>query len=483
VARCALLAGLAIALLLPDSALGATASVATRPGDTFTGGQLTATTAGFAYVAGEGEANAPVLTLSEDGRSVTVRDAGAVITPGEGCTGDGAAEVRCETPVAPRITIELGDGDDVLAGFESQNASVRVDAGPGADTVDLVQGTATGGDGDDLLRATARATTLSGGAGSDVILGGPAGDVVDGGPGSDRLDGGAGSDMVSWRAERRPVTVDLSRPGPAGTAGEPDDVRDFEDATGGRGADLLRGTGAANTLTGLGGADALRGGGGDDTLDGGLGADRLVGGSGDDELVNVAYGAAGERDTLDGGRGDDRLGSLSGGSVMRGGPGDDTLDFPAGARRADGGAGNDRLIAFELDGSSSFVRCGAGRDRVTGLEADTLVPADCELLFDDDSRRPTVSTRVLLRGRSLRIPVPALCSGRGRCRISVALRAGSRRIAGVVRALRPRPGQTMTIRLGTTARGRIRRAGRVRLDYRAGGASRPVRMTVRPRPG
>jgi hypothetical protein len=412
---------------------------------------------------------------------VTIRDPGAAITPGAGCADNGGGEVRCDAPVTPSITIDLGDGDDVIAGFESQSAPVKVDAGPGADAVDLVAGTADGGLGDDLLRATARSATLNGGAGSDVLLGGPAADTLDGGAGSDRLDGGGGSDTVSWAGETLPVTADLAVPGTADTAAEPDDVRNFENANGGAGADVLRGTGAINVLHGGMGDDVLEGRDGNDALEGSFGADHLLGGGGDDELVNAGYVAAGESDTLEGGDGADVLRNLSKGSVMLGGAGDDTLDFPAGATRADGGAGNDQLVAFELDSSSAFMHCGAGRDRVTGLGADTLVPADCEFLFDDDFSRPTVSTRVVLRGAALRIPVPALCSGTARCRVRIAVRAGGRTVAGVVRALRPRAGQTLTIRLGPAARRRIARTGRVRLDYRTPDALRPLQMTVRAR--
>lgn len=80
---------------------------------------------------------------------------------------------------------------------------------------------------------------------------------------------------------------------------------------GGRGDDLLEGSG---------GYDILSGGRGDDTLGGHSGNDTLYGNRGDD----VLHGGAGH-DMLHGGRGDDLLEGGDGDDVLNGGRGDDTL--------------------------------------------------------------------------------------------------------------------------------------------------------------
>ena len=96
----------------------------------------------------------------------------------------------------------------------------------------------------------------------------------------------------------------------------------IEDATGGAGADLLRGNNAANTLTGVAGFDKLFGLKGNDILIGGNGNDRLKGGWGDDSLT--------------GGSGADQL---------RGDFGRDTFTFLAVSDSATGA--EDKILDFQ----------------------------------------------------------------------------------------------------------------------------------------
>src|SRR5205823_3003369 len=69
-----------------------------------------------------------------------------------------------------RLTVNALAGDDVL------DAS-SVAAGAMLLTLD-------GGDGDDVLLGGAGDDTLLGGAGDDVLIGGPGSDTIDGGPGN-----------------------------------------------------------------------------------------------------------------------------------------------------------------------------------------------------------------------------------------------------------------------------------------------------------
>jgi Ca2+-binding RTX toxin-like protein len=81
-----------------------------------------------------------------------------------------------------------------VAGAEATNDRLTVKALAGDDVLDAssvatgaIQLTLDGGDGDDIL---------VGGDGNDTLLGGPGDDVLIGGPGNDSLDGGAGDNVV-----------------------------------------------------------------------------------------------------------------------------------------------------------------------------------------------------------------------------------------------------------------------------------------------
>jgi Ca2+-binding RTX toxin-like protein len=81
-----------------------------------------------------------------------------------------------------------------IVGAEAANDRLTANALAGDDVIEAsgvaggaIQLTLDGGDGDDVL---------IGGAGNDILLGGPGDDVLIGGPGQDVLDGGGGSDIV-----------------------------------------------------------------------------------------------------------------------------------------------------------------------------------------------------------------------------------------------------------------------------------------------
>jgi Ca2+-binding RTX toxin-like protein len=81
-----------------------------------------------------------------------------------------------------------------IVGAEGANDRLTANALAGDDVIEAsgvaagaIQLTLDGGDGDDVL---------IGGAGNDILLGGPGDDVLIGGPGQDVLDGGGGGDIV-----------------------------------------------------------------------------------------------------------------------------------------------------------------------------------------------------------------------------------------------------------------------------------------------
>jgi predicted extracellular nuclease len=126
------------------------------------------------------------------------------------------------------LTFSLGDGANTVT-FD-----INVQIGTDADE------TLTGTAGSDLLVGYQGADSLSGLGGADVLCGGQGGDTLSGGDGADTLEGGQGADSLS--------------------GGEGNDV-----LRGGQGDDSLSGDGGDDTLTGNSGADSFSGGLGTDT--------------------------------------------------------------------------------------------------------------------------------------------------------------------------------------------------------------------------
>ena len=221
----------------------------------------------LAVEAGSGERNK--LVVFRDGDAMVVRERGvAPLAPGDRCSAATPTEVRCALPGSAShlsVFVDLGDGADALtlgplAGVELS----EVLGGSGGDVV-------AGGEGADLLL---------GQSGNDWLAGLGGGDRLDGGAGNDLLEGGAGRDLASYATRREDITVDLAAQA-GGGPGEVDRFTDIEDASGGRGADVLLGSDGDNLLYGgPEGPDRAEGRAGDDSLS----ARRAIGGPGDDHI-------------------------------------------------------------------------------------------------------------------------------------------------------------------------------------------------------
>ena len=319
-----------------------------------------------------------------------------------------------------------GKGDDELHGGEDddrlsgQAGADTLDGGSGIDwasfeesdagvTVNLADGTATGGDAEgdeisnvenlvgsahaDVLTGDGLANTLHGmdgdddlrgNAGDDMLSGGAGADVLTGGAGADRLDGGAGVDVASYQNSDAGITVDLGSGTGTGGHAEGDVLRSIENVTG---------TDYGDHITGDNGANHLEGGGGDDTLQGGAGADRLDGGDAADWVVywysyvgvkvNLKDGTGQEgdaegdvivniehlmgsfyQDELTGDNGDNQLYGLDGNDMLHGNEGQDVLDGGAGADRLDGGEGADFFIFGAGHGDDTIVDFSNDEDRI-----------------------------------------------------------------------------------------------------------------------
>lgn len=422
----------------------------------------------FTLQAAPGEAN-DVSADASASDSFVIRDGGAPLTAGPGCTQVDATSARC-----PRVRgrASLGDGDDRMTLPPSFSLDV---AGDGGGDVITAGGIVHGGDGDDTLTGS----LLDGGDGNDVLTGTDGNDTLFGDRGDDTIDGGPGIDTVHYglapfgavSLRNDPplaVTVDLSDPAPDGAAGERDTLRAVENVTASDAAgDVLRGDAGPNVLVGLAGSDRIFGGGGDDELsgdgelDGGDGQDelsgdgRLDGGDGQDALTGDGE--------LDGGDGDDVLTGDDGADVLRGGGGDDRLAGVAGADVMEGGAGDDLLDGSERQSERTFdidrLHCGSGRDRVTEPDIYDRAVA-CERIALGGGLVVDSSTLVKRSGPRVEVTVRCARSGR-RCDTTVASGAGSGVALNPPLRVRLAPGATRRLvlaRLRPGAKARLRRS-------------------------
>jgi Ca2+-binding RTX toxin-like protein len=215
----------------------------------------------------------------------------------------------------------------------------RVTGGLGDDWVDGA-GTASGGEGDDVLRNVS--DDVQGGAGDDRIVN----------PGSASIDGGTGRDLVLLDFTGSPVQDDVTlfvsntSLGPVPGSGLSSTSIEEYDITTSTGVlnDTIDSTAYSGVLvvSTLAGADTVRGGPGSDTVDAGAGND----------VVNPGGGA----------------------DLVRGGDGDDTI--------------------WVRDGIADSVDCGAGTDAVTADRADVLT--GCE-----NVSLPPPETSVIVGGRKV----------------------------------------------------------------------------------
>jgi Ca2+-binding RTX toxin-like protein len=284
-----------------------------------------------------------------------------------------------------------GLGDNFMVGSASGN---DLAGGPGTDILD-------GGAGDDTLSGGLGADRETGGTGNDLVFGDDGDDVILEGAGNDFVSGGGDVDLLDYSGVTGGVALSLGNlaPQPTGGAGT-DQVTDFENLTGGSGADVLGGDAGSNILSGGAGNDTFHGDAGDDLIAGNLGTDSVdystftedltvllgpvsgatpgsaaTASSGTDVLVaiaNVTGGSGNDSITgeagpnvLNGNDGNDLLAGLRGNDTLDGGVGSDTLDYSAAdagvtlnlanlAAQNTGGAGTDTLLADENVIGSQF---------------------------------------------------------------------------------------------------------------------------------
>ena len=285
------------------------------------------------FEADPGERNVVSVQTTDDGR-ILIRDTGAALTPGDGCSADGEA-VSC---TGYMIIVNAGDDDDSLSETTGGFA---------------IQATLHGDDGDDMLSGDA--PNLYGDAGDDGITAARVGQEAMGGDGNDRIDatgaysvsGGPGNDHITLHACPDCGTGSASANGGDGA----------DDLFGSEGPDSLEGGAGDDVLRGAGGADFLSGGDGDDTVELGNAGNASL----DGYYVPGAYGTLDAR--ADGGPGNDHVSGGSGRDRVDGGNGNDTIDAGEGDDELVGGAGDDELHG--RDGNDR-LKGGNGTDLVDG---------------------------------------------------------------------------------------------------------------------
>jgi Ca2+-binding RTX toxin-like protein len=189
-------------------------------------------------------------------------------------------EVRLPYSSFKKINLHANNGNDnITIDFVSKAMVVFGDAGN-----DVINGSKRadyifGGKGNDQINGRGGNDFLFGDTGNDLFL-----ETTD--SGTDRYAGGAGTDRITYALHDNDVTIYLDGSATSGEAGEKDTVlSDVENATGGRGNDLIVGNAGANILLGGRGKDKITGMAGNDLVCGQEDNDLLYGGSGSDIIV------------------------------------------------------------------------------------------------------------------------------------------------------------------------------------------------------
>ncbi len=191
-----------------------------------------------------------------------------------------------------QFTADLLGGTDTISYSPDTTVGVTVDLGAGTASGFLsIAGieNANGSSGNDTLKASSVANTLTGAGGNDTLIA-----TVDNV--RDTLNGGANNDTANYAAYAGALTVNLGSAAPIVVGGSGSNANNsdvlvaIENFTGGSGGDTITGNTAANALNGGLGNDIINYaiGGGIDMVDGGDGAS---------DVLNITDGGGGN--TLD----------------------------------------------------------------------------------------------------------------------------------------------------------------------------------------
>ena len=300
-------------------------------------------------------------------------------------------------------TLTGGLGNDVIKGGESSFIGdadlVEYGNASSAVTVNLATGTASGGEGNDILSeieavrgssyndvliGNAENNFLEGSDGDDTLAGNEGDDTFTGGLGNDILTGGGsgkGFDWANYSDAISGVTVDLAKGLASGGAGN-DQLSGIEGVNGSSDNDTLIGDANGNTLQGSKGDDWIMGNAGDDALFGEFGFDWVSYTDATSAVtVDLATGTASGGDGNDflsefeavaGSKFNDTITGDWNNNTLEGRSGNDTLDGGAGLDTMIGGVGND---SYTVDDPADIIteNLNAGTDKVNSSVSYTLL--------------------------------------------------------------------------------------------------------------
>ncbi|MCA0400219.1 MAG: hypothetical protein LCH38_05315 [Proteobacteria bacterium] len=195
--------------------------------------------------------------------------------------GDGYDIIRA---TAANTTVGLASVANVEEINGNGFANVTLQLGTGNDVIDSSVISLTG---ITTIRAGAGADTIIGTAGNESIFGEDGNDIIRGGAGADILNGGNGIDTLSYEGNWTGVSVNLATNIVSGGDADGDTISLFENVAGSDYNDTITGSTAANIITGGAGDDVMNGGDGNDTFRIGLnsGVDSITGGNGTDTVL------------------------------------------------------------------------------------------------------------------------------------------------------------------------------------------------------
>jgi len=325
-------------------------------------------------------------------------------------SGDTTADLIVKA--ADSINVSLSSGADIFTGQGGTFTATHLVGSPVTTLTPVVLAvTVNGGDGDDVI---------TGGNGDDIINGSNGNDTFKAAAsladGDDTFTGGAGTDKADYSARTADLTIEMDGSTSSGEGIEADIIDDdVEDLVGGAGDDTLTGNTLGNHIQGGAGDDLIAGGAAgncvttapidadvldgeadNDTFDEGAAADCgdvINGGAGTDRvdyqarLVSVSLAisldgtandgdpaaGAGEKDNVKtdveivlGGIGNDTIVGSAANDELHGGPGNDTISGGAGSDTLSGDSGND--IMNGEAGDDTFDESGMDPEYAGGAE-------------------------------------------------------------------------------------------------------------------
>lgn len=341
-----------------------------------------------------GEGNDTLIGSSESNDEMTGGKGSDIIIGGDGFGFDQVFYLGSSSAVVINLangTASGGEGNDVLKGIEGIIGSTFNDTILGDINHNKLDGydgndTLSGNLGDDSLFGSYGNDLLLGDNGSDQLYGDFDNDTLKGGNGDDQLTGGWGDDVLvggkglDWAYFEESTKVDLNT-GIASSESGVDMLSEIEAIMGSSWNDTLIGNAENNTLDGNWGDDWLSGGLGDDNLYGSKGIDWVSYNDAEsavtvDLAMGIATGGVGvdflqEIENVQGSQYNDTLTGDFNSNTIEGGAGNDLINGGGYSDILIGGLGNDNYVVDDI-GDIVTEGLNAGADKISSSVTYTL---------------------------------------------------------------------------------------------------------------